>query len=86
MGRLLDAARSGDERRMLEELRDNVAMTLEDECSPRDKAALSKRLMEICRDIKAIPSEEDINPVDEMAAFVAEYDEYEDPRFEDDDG
>lgn len=86
MGKLLDAVRSGDERRTLEELRDEVAVTIEGECSPRDMAALSKRLIEICADLKALPSEEDINPVDEMAAFVAEYDEYEDPRFEDDDG
>ena len=86
MGKLLDAVRGGDERRTLEELRDVVATSLENECSPRDMAALSKRLMEICREIKALPSEEDVNPVDEMAAFVAEYDEYEDPRFEDDDG
>ena len=86
MGKLLDAVRGGDERRTLEELRDVVATSLENECSPRDMAALSKRLMEICREIKALPSEEDVNPVDAMAAFVAEYDEYEDPRFEDDDG
>lgn len=85
MGRLLDAVRCGDERRTLEELRDVVAETLENECSPRDMAALSKRLMEICRELKALPSEDDVNPVDEMAALVAEYDEYEDPRFEDDD-
>jgi hypothetical protein len=86
MGRLLDAVRSGDERQTLEELRDVVATTLEAECSPRDMAALSKRLMEICRELKALPSEEDTNPLDDMAALVAEYDEYEDPRFEDDDG
>ena len=86
MGKLLDAVRSGDERRSLEELRDVVATTIEDGCSPRDMAALSKRLIEICADLKALPSEDDVNPVDEMAAFVAEYDEYEDPRFEEDGG
>ena len=83
---LVKAARSGSKRETLEALRDKIADSIQNCESGRDVAALSKRLMEICRDIKALPSEDDVNPVDAMAAFVAEYDEYEDPRFEDDDG
>lgn len=41
--------------------------------------------MEICDSIDAMPSPEDANPIDEMAALIAEYDEYEDERLEDDD-
>lgn len=80
MGRLLDAVRSGDKRVMLEALRDDVAETIEDTKSGRDMAALSKRLMEICEAIDALPSPQSTNPVDEMAALISEYDDYEDPR------
>jgi hypothetical protein len=85
MGRLLDAARSGDERLMLEALRDEVATTIEEGSSPRDMAALSKRLVEVCDRLKAIPRAEDMNPIDAMAELVAEYDDYEDPRTDDED-
>ena len=41
--------------------------------------------MEICDCIDAMPNPDgDANPIDEMAALIAEYDEYEDERFEDD--
>lgn len=80
MGRLLDAVRSGDRRATLEALRDDVAETIEKTGSGRDTAALSKRLMEICDAIDALPRKEESNPVDEMAALISEYDDYEDPR------
>ena len=85
MGKLLDAVRGGDKRAILLALRDETASAIENSSSGRDIAALSKRLMEICDCIDAMPSPEDANPIDEMAALIAEYDEYEDERLEDDD-
>jgi len=85
MGKLLDAVRGGDKRAILLALRDETAEAIENSASGRDIAALSKRLMEICDSIDAMPSPEDANPIDEMAALIAEYDEYEDERLEDDD-
>lgn len=65
MGKLLTAVRSDDKRRMLAELRDKIAVTIEDCESGRDMAALSKRLMEVVDEIEAIDSarSEDMNPV-----------------------
>lgn len=54
MGKLLDAAKAGDKRRMLVELRDEIARTIEACESGRDMAALSKRLMEIQDEVEAI--------------------------------
>lgn len=86
MGKLLDAVRCGDKRAILLALRDETASAIENSSSGRDIAALSKRLMEICDNIDAMPNpDEDANPIDEMAALIAEYDEYEDERLEDDD-
>lgn len=85
MGKLLDAVHCGDKRAILLALRDETADAIESSTSGRDIAALSKRLMEICDCIDAMPSPEDANPIDEMAALIAEYDEYEDERLEDDD-
>ena len=85
MGKLLDAVRGGDKRAILLALRDETAEAIENSASGRDIAALSKRLMEICDSIDAMPSPEDANPIDEMAALIAECDEYEDERLEDDD-
>jgi hypothetical protein len=87
MGVLLDAARSGNKRLMLEALRDEVAETIEVSGSGRDMAALSKRLMEICAELDAMPDPEgEVDPVDDLAKMIAEYDEYDDPRFGDEDG
>ena len=49
----------------------------------QDVAALSKRLIEISEKIEALPDPADVNPLDEMADFISEFDDYEDPRFED---
>ena len=54
MGKLLDAANAGDKRRMLVELRDEIARTIEACESGRDMAALSKRLMEIQDEVEAV--------------------------------
>ena len=54
MGKLLAAAKSGNKLKMLTELRDEIATTIEDCESGRDMAALSKRLMEIQDEIDAM--------------------------------
>lgn len=88
MGRLVQAAKQNDKRSMLEATRDILAYSVETCGSMRDLAALTKRLIEIQEMIDALPDPTNANPVDELAAQIAEYDEYEDPRFdgEDDDG
>lgn len=86
MGQVLDAVKCGDKRDMLIALRDSIAETIDNTGSGRDVAALSKRLMEVCDALDAMPNPEDeVNQVDAMAALVAEYDDYEDPRFDDED-
>lgn len=74
MGKLADAARSGDKRKTLTALRDITAATIENTTSGRDVAALSKRLIEICEAIDALPDPNaEGNPVDALAAAIAEY-------------
>lgn len=83
MSQLIEAAKKNDRRGMLEATRDILAYSIETCNSPRDLAALSKRLIEVCDLLDALPDPNDMNPVDEMAEFIAEYDQYEDPRLED---
>lgn len=84
MGQLLDAVRCGDKREVLIALRDSIAETIDNTASGRDVAALSKRLMEVYDAIEAMQDPDaEANPADAMAAMIAEYDEYDDPRFED---
>ena len=65
MAKLLDAVQSGDRRKMLAELRDEIATTIENCESGRDMAALSKRLIEVVDEIEAIDAKkaERANPV-----------------------
>ncbi|ERH33765.1 hypothetical protein HMPREF1550_00208 [Actinomyces sp. oral taxon 877 str. F0543] len=60
-GRILAAAVRGDERELLEAMRDRVARELDsDALAARDLAALTKRLREIVAEIKALtPGEEE---------------------------
>lgn len=59
-GRILAAAVRGDERELLEAMRDRVAQELDsDALAARDLAALTKRLREIVAEIKALPGEEE---------------------------
>ena len=60
-GRILAAAVRGDERELLEAMRDRVARELDsDALAARDLAALTKRLREIVAEIKAMtPGEEE---------------------------
>lgn len=84
MGNVLRAAKSGDMRNLLKETRDKLAYAVDTCESMRDLAALTKRLIEVTEMLAALPSEDNSNEVDSMAAFIAEFDEYEDPRLEED--
>jgi hypothetical protein len=49
------AAKDGTPRELLVAMRDRIAVTVEDPNTPaRDLAALTKRLMEVVRDIEAL--------------------------------
>lgn len=66
------AASSGDRRDLLVSMRDRIAKTVEDpNCPPRDLAALTRRLIEIAKDIEAI----DAAAVQEEAENVEVQDE-----------
>ena len=53
------AAKSGDQKQLLIALRDRIAKTVEDPETPaRDLAALSRRLMEISKDLRGIEMQE----------------------------
>ena len=53
------AAKSGTQKELLMALRDRIAKTVEDSNTPaRDLAALSRRLMEISRELRAIEMQE----------------------------
>lgn len=54
-----EAATSGDQKALLQALRERVAKAVEDpNCPARDLAALSRRLQELNRDIEAIEARE----------------------------
>ena len=62
------AASTGTTRELLVAMRDRVAKTVENENTPaRDLAALSKRLMEIVRDIEAIDARSEQEASDHAA-------------------
>ena len=63
MADLTDAASSGDRRRTLECLRDEIAKTIEECKSPRDVAALSKRLMEVMDELDGLPRPKGDSPL-----------------------
>lgn len=57
---ITQAAEKGSVREQLVALRDRIAKTVEDpNCPPRDLAALSRRLMEITKEIEAIDARAD---------------------------
>ncbi len=56
---ITEAAKKGTVRQQLEALRDRIAVTVEDpNCPPRDLAALTRRLIEITKEIAAIDARE----------------------------
>jgi hypothetical protein len=63
------AAQDGDRRDLLVALRARIAQTVEDpNTPPRDLAALSRRLLEIARDIEAIDADDQEGEVGSAAA------------------
>ena len=58
MGKLIDAAASGDRLQGLKELRDMISLRLETTNSARDIASLSLRLMQCYEEIQAIEDEQ----------------------------
>jgi hypothetical protein len=53
------AAKSGSQRELLIALRDRIAKSVEDaDTPPRDLASLSRRLMEISKELKALEAQE----------------------------
>ena len=58
MSSLVQAVKSGSQREALEALRDKLAFSIENTDSGRDVAALSRRLMEVMRELDQLPSED----------------------------
>ena len=63
MADLAKAASSGDRRKTLECLRDELAATIEACESGRDIAALSKRLMEVMDELDQLPAPKTDTPL-----------------------
>jgi hypothetical protein len=63
------AAKDGDRRKLLVALRSRIAQSVEDPKTPaRDLAALSKRLLEIVREIELIDAEATVDDVGSAAS------------------
>lgn len=63
------AADSGTQRELLVAMRARIAKTIEDpKCPPRDLSSLSRRLIEIAREIEAIDSDGGGDDIGEAAA------------------
>lgn len=62
-----DAARHG-RRALLEALRDQIANAIDDGVPARDLASLSRRLLEIERDLAALVADEEGDDIAEAAA------------------
>ena len=51
---VLEAAEGGTYRDLLVALRDLIARTIDDGCSPRDLVGLSRRLMDLAGEVRAV--------------------------------
>lgn len=67
-GSIAHAAAEGTQRDLLVAMRDRIANDLDEGVPARDLASLTKRLMEIARDIAAIDAEEQGDAVGAAAA------------------
>ena len=67
MASIADAAR-GSSRELLEALRDRIAADLDEGVPARDLASLSKRLMDIRKEIEALDAEEEGDDIGDAAA------------------
>lgn len=72
---LTDAAELGESRSMLAAMRGRIAKAIEDpNCSTRDLASLSKRLMELQREIDAIDAREEQDGGSDVVVEDGEFD------------
>ena len=62
------AAARATERELLESLRDTIAKAIDDGVPARDLASLSRRLLEIKRELAALEVEEEGDEIDGAAA------------------
>ena len=62
------AAARATERELLESLRDTIAQAIDDGVPARDLASLSRRLLEIKRELAALEVEEEGDEIDAAAA------------------
>ena len=62
------AAARATERELLESLRDTIAKAIDDGVPARDLASLSRRLLEIKRELAALEVEEEGDEIDVAAA------------------
>lgn len=62
------AAARATERELLESLRDTIAQAIDDGVPARDLASLSRRLLEIKRELAALEAEEEGDEIDSAAA------------------
>lgn len=58
---LVDVANTGNRLETLKELRQLLAKRLDESCTDRDMASLSRRLMQCCSEIEKLESESDQN-------------------------
>lgn len=65
---IYDAAAHGSRRDLLVAMRDKIALDLDDGVPPRDLASLSRRLLEITREIESIDAAEEGDDVADAAA------------------
>jgi hypothetical protein len=64
---LVTAVRSGDRRRSLERMRDQLAERLE-AAEGKDAAVISKELREVMRELESIPTGKEVSTSDDLAA------------------
>lgn len=72
MGSISDAAKSGSTRDVLVAMRDKIAHDLDNDVQARDLASLTKRLMEITREIELIDAADEGDDVSDAAATADE--------------
>jgi len=66
MGTVAEAAESGSRREILEAVRDRLAASIDNEKTPpRDLAALTRRFLDVTREIEALADEESEDEVGE---------------------
>lgn len=63
----MEEIKSGDRRRALVALRDEIAVNIEAGVAARDLASLSKRLHEIINELDAMPNAKEESGADEIA-------------------